>query len=266
MTKMCKDTIQKAPVFVTGDIHGNVFDFADRMEQIHIEPGSTVVIAGDVGLNYRKPYKNYLGTYYHDTERLDHLEQICNAYGVITIVMRGNHDIRYCRDIRKGLFGEFEPIRDESGSYLCLQRAPHILFASDHGGAYRIASKDMLLIPGAYSVDKFYRLYNGWPWESEEQLDETERKRLSEMVKQVPFDIVISHTCPKSWQKHMQDLFLPGLKDVDSTMEEWLDRVLEDVERVSADRSPQWFFGHYHADREIPNTIGRMLYHDIVPL
>ena len=266
MTHDRRIDVAEGTAFVTGDVHGNIYDFDARIEYAKVPGGSCVVIAGDAGIAYGQPHMTLKGSWRHDMERLDHLEQICAYHDVIAIVMRGNHDVRYCRDIRDELFGDFEPMCDENGSYLTLFRAPHLLFASDRGGAYRIGGRDVLMIPGAYSVDKAIRLYNGLPWEAEEQLDSDELARLEEMSRHIPFDAVISHTCPSAWQAKMPDLLIPGLRSVDHTMEMALDRILANVGEISADNAPRWFFGHYHDDREITGTMGRLLYHDVVAL
>lgn len=258
--------VADATAFVTGDVHGNMHELAERLEAARVPQGSAVVLAGDVGIAYGNPHLTRRGTWRHDTERIDHLEAICDEMGLTAIVMRGNHDVRYCRDIRDELFGDFEPVCDENGSYLRTYRAPHVLFASDRGGAYRIGGRDTLLIPGAYSIDKAYRLYNGWPWEAEEQLDNDELARLEGMAQHIPFDVVVSHTCPKSWQDVMPDLLIPGLTGVDHTMERRLDDILAAVLETSPDNHPRWLFGHYHDDREVTGTIGRLLHHDVVRL
>lgn len=266
MTHDKRTDVAEGTAFVTGDVHGNIYELDRRIERAEIPSGSCIVIAGDAGIAYGRPHMTYLGEWRHDMERLDHLEQVCAYHDVTAIVMRGNHDVRYGRDIRDGLFGDWEPVCDESGSYFALSRAPHLLFASDCGGAYRIGGRDVLMIPGAYSVDKMYRLHNDFPWENEEQLDDSELACLEEMSRSMPFDTVISHTCPHAWHAKMPDLLISGLRGVDHTMELALDKILANVSETSSNNDLKWFFGHYHDDREITGTIGRLLYHDVVAL
>ena len=39
-------------IYFYGDIHGNVQSLIDAMEHNHVDPNDTVVLLGDVGLNY----------------------------------------------------------------------------------------------------------------------------------------------------------------------------------------------------------------------
>ena len=261
-----RDAVAKGPACVTGDTHGNLYDIAYRLEKAHQIGATSLLIAGDVGLVYGKPRPDRHGNLRQPTYQIDRLEEACERNDITCIVMRGNHDTRYIRDMREGLLGDYTHLIDEDGSWYALYRAPHVLFASDRGGAYRIGGKDALLIPGAWSIDKAYRLYNGWPWEEEEQLDETERTRITGLASHIPFDAIVSHTCPLSWQAKMGDLLLQGAQNLDNTMELWLDEVLERVSVTSEPNNPVWYFGHYHADRKIEGAIGRLLFDDIVML
>ena len=57
------------------------------------------------------------------------------------------------------------------------------------------------------------------------------------------YDVILTHTCPISWEP--TDLFLSGLdqSSVDKTMELWLDKVKQNIDWSI------WLFGHYHDDR-----------------
>lgn len=269
MTNQMTDTVEACAnnrAFVTGDIHANIYDLETRLEEANVSEGDTIIIAGDVGLVYGKPYLGRSGTWQQPTDRIDNLEYVCEDFGVHCAVIRGNHDTRYIRDMREGMLGDFSHVCNENGSWYLLYRAPHVLFASDRGGAYHIAGKDVLVIPGAWSIDGAWRRYNDVAWEREEQLDPAERARLLGMAKHIPFDAVISHTCPKAWMAKMGDLLLQGYPNIDNTMEAWLDEVLEAVNETSDTNNPKWYFGHFHDDRKIRGTSGRLLYHDMVRL
>ena len=82
---------------------------------------------------------------------------------------------------------------------------------------------------------------------------------ISKQVMSKTYDIVLTHTCPRSWQP--TDLFLVGLDQstVDDTMERWLDYLFYGFHWNI------WLFGHYHADRiELPHV--EMFYKAIEPL
>jgi 3-oxoacid CoA-transferase subunit A len=125
-------------------------------------------------------------------------------------------------------------------------------------GYYKI-----LTIPGAYSVDKHYRLAMGYSWFEQEQLNKMEMEMGRALIRScgTDFDAVLSHTCPIIFEP--TDLFLSIIdqSSVDKTME----RYLGEIEYKLDYRA--WFWGHYHAFRDYPRTDGRkklMLFNDKV--
>lgn len=72
---------------------------------------------------------------------------------------------------------------------------PSILFPVD-GDIFEIEEKQCLVIGGAYSVDKIYRLRNGWNWWPDEQPTPTIKAYVEEQIKEKKVDVVFSHTCP----------------------------------------------------------------------
>lgn len=114
----------------------------------------------------------------------------------------------------------------------------------DDWGVYWINGLRTLVIGGAYSVDKHYRLAVGAKWFENEQLTVREMHECERMVRLRPgFDLVLSHTCPLSFQP--ADLFLRGLDQstVDNSMETWMEHLARGMSWGA------WLFGHYHADR-----------------
>ena len=117
------------------------------------------------------------------------------------------------------------------------------------GGVYNILGKRVLIIGGAYSVDKFYRIEraketNANPfWFENEQLNQNERDEILQRVDGKYFDVVLTHTAPIKFEP--TDLFIRGVDQsvVDKTMEEWLGLIEEKVDYGL------WLFGHYHDDR-----------------
>jgi len=117
-----------------------------------------------------------------------------------------------------------------------------------------------LVIPGAYSVDKHYRIMNGWSWFKNEQLSREEQLRCLQLVEQFPeVDIVLSHTCPIIFEP--TDLFLSNINQ--SMVDKSMERLLGEIEYKLSYKA--WFWGHFHAFRDYPRTDGRkklMLYDD----
>jgi 3-oxoacid CoA-transferase subunit A len=133
---------------------------------------------------------------------------------------------------------------------------PNIRYFID-GGNYIINGYSVLVIGGAYSVDKYYRLARaGYSaeraleadpketgWFPSECLTQEEMNTITEKNKGKHFDFVLSHTCPLSWEPN--DLFLNFIDQstVDKSMEQWMDELKDNIDWNI------WLFGHFHADR-----------------
>jgi 3-oxoacid CoA-transferase subunit A len=129
-----------------------------------------------------------------------------------------------------------------------------IEYLSDAPAVYEFAGYKTLSIPGAYSVDKWYRLSRHWTWYEDEQLNEEEMLMGIRLVQQEKsFDLVISHTCPLIYEP--RDLFLGGIDQsmVDKTMERYLGEIEYDLDYK------RWAFGHFHADRLYPWDDGKQM-------
>lgn len=231
---------------ITGDTHGKT---AQRLAYIkemmpEYKPEETaVIILGDVGFNYYKNKKDWKAKHQ------------ASSYGYTLYCLRGNHEDRASN------MKMFIETYDEfvSGYVIYEKEFPLIKYFSDEVAEYKIMDKSVLCIPGAYSVDKWYRLQNDWIWFPEEQLDETEMKSAEELAKENDYDIVLSHTAPIDWEP--TDLFLSMIDQskVDKTMEVWLGK-LKDMFNWHI-----WLFGHYHADR-IERPYVEQLYNEVESL
>ena len=229
---------------ITGDTHGRV---AERMRNIkenmpEYKPEETaVIILGDVGFLY----------YLNKTDQKHKREAA--AYGYTIYCVHGNHEARPGEKLG------MELIDDENvgGAVWIEKEFPLIRYFADWG-IYRINGLKTLVIGGAYSVDKFYRLQNGWNWFENEQLADWEMAACERAATFYPnFDLVLAHTCPLSLQP--TDLFL-GMIDqstVDNSMEVWMENLLRN--KITWEI---FLFGHYHADRiEWPHV--EMFYQEI---
>lgn len=226
--------------FVTGDTHGQV---EPRLRAIldnnpHIVSKETaVIILGDAGINFylnKTDYKN---------------KQRISATGLCVYCVRGNHEAR-----PENIPGMRLVYDDNVRGYVYTEdEFPEIRYLMD-GGEYIINNKSVLVIGGAYSVDKYYRLartvageFSGWF--ADEQLTEDEMKRIGSDIAGKHFDFVFTHTTPIDWEP--TDLFLSGIDQsaVDKTMENWLG-LIKDTFTWGI-----WCFGHYHDDRiEAPHV------------
>jgi len=123
---------------------------------------------------------------------------------------------------------------------------PNLLFAKD-GEVYDFAGKKALVIGGAYSVDKYYRLSRGWGWWADEQPSLEIKARVEGNLDLIGWkvDIVLSHTTPLKYEP--VEVFLPGIDQskVDKSTEEWLDSIEERLDYQ------KWYCGHYHTEKKI---------------
>lgn len=139
---------------------------------------------------------------------------------------------------------------------------PNIRYLLD-GGEYQFGPYSSLVIGGAYSVDKWYRLQQAAAknqsftgWFPDEQLYENEMKAIQEKVKGKKYSFVFTHTCPRSYEP--TDLFLPMIDQsmVDKTMENWLDSIKDTFDWGV------WCWAHFHQDR-IERPFVEQYYKDI---
>lgn len=192
------------------------------------EPAETaIIVLGDFGANF------YLSK--HDWKIKHHAAK----FGYTIYALRGNHEQR------ASLVKNMEKTYDNfvHGYVYMEQEFSNIKYFADEVAEYEIMGKKVLCIPGAYSVDKWYRLQNGWQWFSQEQLTEEEMKYAEDQFEGEHYDIILSHTCPISWEP--RDLFLNCIDQskVDKTMEIWMEKFKDMIGWGI------WCFAHYHTDR-----------------
>ena len=234
--------------FITGDTHGS--GLIGRLSNLISIPESGVVpetigliILGDVGLNY------YLDS------RDRKLKTMANRLGYQLYCLRGNHEER--PENVEGMILEYD--ENVHGEVYYEPDFPNIKYFKTFG-EYQIFRYKILVVGGAYSVDKEYRQLMGYQWFPGEQLTESETVELFELATGNEYDLVLSHTCPYDWRP--TDLFLSCIDQskVDTTMEKMLNLLKDYIYKWD-----KWCFGHYHDDRFVRPDV-MMFYHEIAPL
>lgn len=222
---------------VTGDLHGEVQRF--KPNQFSSDTG--IIILGDAGCNF------------FQDERDEIRKEYLNNCGPIFYLVRGNHDMR--PEHLPNICQEYD--EEVDGEVMYEEAFSNIRYLED-GGIYDFDNHRALVLGGAYSVDKNYRIRINAPWFEDEMLSAQEMYNILCTVEGQTFDIVLSHTCPLDWEP--TDLFNnPHLRAVDKSVEKWLNIIKDNIFWNI------WLFGHYHQNRlERPNV--EMLFDSIESL
>lgn len=230
-------------VYLMADIHGDwrpVRDFLNRIDNKY-DNTDAIIILGDAGLNF---FFNH---------RDENTKTKLNKLGINLFIIRGNHEERPSICAAKN--PELWHTEEFWGNTVYVEKAfPQIKYAMDYPSLYDIEGHKTLVIPGAYSVDKMYRLMNGYGWFPQEQLSEEEKNEGFSLLDTCDWDIdiVLSHTCPICFEP--TDLFLSFIdqSSVDKSMERYLGQIEYTLDYKA------WFWGHYHAFRDYPRTDGKI--------
>ena len=209
-------------IFITGDTHR---DFS-RLDNIGFNKDDMLIILGDAGINY------FLNK--EDNKIKDCLKK----YNIKMFCIRGNHEER------PENISTYKEINMFGGKVYIEEEYPYLIFAKD-GEEYNIDGKKVLVIGGAYSIDKEYRLMYGYKCFRDEQLTKEEMDTIYNKVKGKHYDVVLTHTCPYKYEP--VEVFLSGIDQskVDKSMEHFLDKIEDSI------KYDKWYCGHYHTEKII---------------
>ena len=215
-------------IYITGDKHGRYSGVVDFCFENKTKRSDILIILGDAGINYNLD------------ERDDILKKTLSRLPITFFCVHGNHEERP-ENIRTYTTKEFN-----NGIIYYEREYPNLLFAKD-GEIYNLDNLDTLVIGGAYSVDKEYRLIYDLKWFKSEQPDEIIKERVRNKLKENNYhvDVILSHTCPYKYLP--TEMFLPYIDQskVDKSTEIFLDEIEEKTDYQ------RWYCGHYHTDKVI---------------
>lgn len=238
-------------IFLTGDTHGNFRRIEDFCNKFSTTKNDLLIILGDAGFNFYLNYK--------DDMRKDFVDSL----PISVLCIHGNHEERPYLVQSRNQGGDKEPAYQEidfaGGTAYFEPRFASLMFAKD-GEIYDLNGKKAIIIGGAYSVDKNYRLMMGYPYfESELPSKEIKQHVLDTLDKaDWKVDVVLSHTVPLKYEP--VEWFMSGVNEtkVDKSMETWLDGIEDRLDYKA------WYAGHYHGEKTIDKL--RIMFNDYIDL
>lgn len=213
--------------YLTGDTHGDFERVVEFCEEYETTTEDVLIILGDAGINF--------GLNDRDRRLKAGLVQL----PLTLLCIHGNHEER------PYMIDTYEEKEWNGGIVYWEEDYPNILFAKD-GEIYDLGGKKCIAIGGAYSIDKYYRLQNGWPWFETEQPSEEIKNYVESQLEKVGWqvDCVLSHTVPQPYEPTWA--FIPGVNQdaVDKSTENWLAWIEENL------TYDNWYAGHYHVESQ----------------
>jgi 3-oxoacid CoA-transferase subunit A len=224
-------------IYYTGDIHGNPNRIAYFAMRMGMTDKDIIVILGDVGANYYRGHRDEI------------MKSAMDKIKPVIFCVHGNHEAR------PHTIDTYKTKMWNGGEVWYEENHPNLIFAKD-GEIYNIEGISHLVIGGAYSVDKHYRLQRGYAWWEDEQPSENTKRKVEQQIRGKHIDVILTHTCPFRYEP--VEAFLPGLDQstVDVSTEKWLDEIEQ-----AADYGV-WLCGHWHINKSIDKL--RFLFEDFV--
>ena len=215
-------------IYITGDLHSDFTRIVSFCREQGTAREDILIILGDAGINY-----------YAD-ERDRHLKQQLAALPITMFSLHGNHERR------PQTISAYQEKVWQGGKVYIEEEFPNLIFARD-GEVYELGGTRCIVIGGAYSVDKYFRLHYGWHWFADEQPGEEIKACVEDRLARLDYqiEVVLSHTCPLKYVP--VEVFIPGIdqSQVDKSTEEWLD-VIE--ARLTYRK---WYCAHFHTEKKI---------------
>ena len=214
--------------YITGDTHGEFSRIERFCNAMNPTPDDTLIILGDAGINFHGGLR--------DVIRKEQLAQL----PITVFSIHGNHEMR------PGTIATYHTTEWCGGQVYVEDAFPKLLFAAD-GEVYDLGGLDTLVVGGAYSIDKYYRLAHGWAWWPDEQPSPAIKEKVERVLaaRDWEIDVVLSHTTPLRYEP--VECFIPDIDQskVDKSTEEWLGTIEAKL------KYQHWYCGHYHIEKDI---------------
>ncbi len=214
--------------YITGDTHGDFSRIERFCERMQPTRDDTMIILGDAGFNYYGGWKDR------------HRKQAMAALPLTLFSIHGNHEMR------PSTIPSYHITQWNGGKVYVEDEYPNLLFAID-GEVYDLDGIKAIVIGGAYSVDKYYRLAMGWNWWADEQPSAEIKEKVEHALaaREWKIDAVLSHTVPLKYEPVEVFMSCIDQRKVDKSTEEWLNSLEDRLEYK------HWYAGHYHTEKTI---------------
>ena len=215
-------------IFITGDTHGDFSRLHTFCQRFETTREDIMIILGDAGFNF------------FGGQRDQNSKRSVSDLPISVFSIHGNHEMR------PATLPSYRVVDWHGGKVYVEDDFPNLIFAMD-GEVYDLGGIQTVVIGGAYSVDKFYRLAKGWGWWADEQPSPAVRKKVETALaaRGWKVDAVLSHTTPLKYVP--TEVFLASIDQrlVDKSTEIWLDSI------ESRLTYKHWYAGHFHTEKDI---------------
>ena len=214
-------------IYITGDTHGNFQRIKEFCQEQQTTTNDYLIILGDAGINYFGDQDNKL-------------KEELTKIPITFLCVYGNHEERP-ENIKT-----YQEINLFAGIMYQEKNYPNLLFFKD-SEVYTILNKKVLVIGGAFSVNKDLMIERGYKWFKDEQPSELIKKQTLNNLKENNYqvDYILSHTCPYKYLPY--EMFYVGVNQdkVDQSTEKFLDLIEELTDYH------KWYCGHFHTDKVV---------------
>lgn len=215
-------------IYLTGDTHGSFERISEYCHRFKTTKEDVMIILGDAGINY------------YEGKRAELLKKMLDDMPITFFCIHGNHEQR------PYAIPSYHEETWNGGKVYVEKKHLSILFGKD-GEVYDLDGKKAIVIGGAYSVDKFYRLSRHYAWFDNEQPSDEIKKSVEDKLDTMGWkvDIVLTHTTPLKYEPVEVFLSMIDQSTVDKTTEQWLDKIEDRLDYH------KWYCGHYHTNKKI---------------
>lgn len=223
-------------IYITGDTHGELDPFINRLARYDLTPNDTVIVCGDFGFVWGDPYHNAM------------LKELSKQNYTICFV-DGNHE--------NYEFLNLHPV-EENWHGGRIHRVEQNVIHLMRGQIYELEGKSFFTFGGAYSRDKYMRRRNISWWE-EELPNNDDYKTASTNLNRVDYsvDYVLTHQIPSciiyaiNHTPDPHDIELTGFFD-------YLYR--------NGLTFKKWFAGHWHINETLDNGRMNILLQEVITI